>query len=223
MTQIIEAESLQTKIETHSHFNNSCLEQEKIDDFHVIKKHLNKCKDYFEYLKNTEKEIIQNELDKKNKQKELDNLKVITKKDLDNLKLKLNGMEKIYIQEKENKLNAIINNYNNYGLKNQYDKTSLDKEIENLKNEIILKEESLRNELDLKKKEELFKLTNEYKIKLCQYTNKKKLEKLEKEKDMEIKQKKFEADKAIEFNELNKKSLLVEKIIASIKNISLIK
>ena len=39
---------------------------------------------------------------------------------------------------------------------------------------------------------------------------------------MEIKKKKFEADKAIEFNELKQKALLVQKIISSIKNISLI-
>ena len=83
-------------------------------------------------------------------------------------------------------------------------------------------QESLRNELDYKKQEELFKLKNEFKIKLIQYTNKKKLEKQEKEKEMEIKKKKFEADKAIEFNELKQKALLVQKIISSIKNISLI-
>jgi len=98
----------------------------------------------------------------------------------------------------------------------------LDKEIDDLKTEIQLKEESLRNELDYKKQEELFKLKNEFKIKLIQYTNKKKLEKQEKEKEMEIKKKKFEADKAIEFNELKQKALLVQKIISSIKNISLI-
>ena len=98
----------------------------------------------------------------------------------------------------------------------------MDKEIDNLKTEIQLKEESLRNELDYKKQEELFKLKNEFKIKLIQYTNKKKLEKQEKEKEMEIKKKKFEADKAIEFNELKQKALLVQKIISSIKNISLI-
>ena len=90
----------------------------------------------------------------------------------------------------------------------------MDKEIDNLKTEIQLKEESLRNELDYKKQEELFKLKNEFKIKLIQYTNKKKLEKQEKEKEMEIKKKKFEADKAIEFNELKQKALLVQKIIS---------
>jgi hypothetical protein len=79
----------------------------------------------------------------------------------------------------------------------------------------------LKNEVDYKKQEELFKLKNEFKIKLIQYSNKKKLEKQEKEKEKEIRQKKFEADKAIEFNELKQKALLVQKIISSIKNMSL--
>lgn len=79
----------------------------------------------------------------------------------------------------------------------------------------------MKNEVDYKKQEELFKLKNEFKIKLIQYSNKKKLEKQEKEKEKEIRQKKFEADKAIEFNELKQKALLVQKIISSIKNMSL--
>ena len=74
----------------------------------------------------------------------------------------------------------------------------------------------------LKKKEELFKLTNEYKIILVHYINQKKLEKQKKETEDEIRQKKFESDKEIEFNELRQKSFLVQKIISSIKNISLI-
>ena len=76
-------------------------------------------------------------------------------------------------------------------------------------------------ELDLKTKEELFKLKNEYQIELLRYTNKKKLEKQEKEKEDEIKQKKFEADKAIEFMELKRKADLVQRIICMYKNISL--
>ena len=40
--------------------------------------------------------------------------------------------------------------------------------------------------------------------------------------DDKSEKKKFEADKAIEFNELKQKALLVQKIISSIKNISLI-
>ena len=64
-------------------------------------------------------------------------------------------------------------------------------------------------------------MTNEYKIKLLKYTNLKKLEKQEKEKENEIKQKKFEADKAIEFIELKRKADLVQRIITMYKNISI--
>ena len=64
-------------------------------------------------------------------------------------------------------------------------------------------------------------MENEYKIKLLQYTNKKKLEKQENDKDNEVKQKQFEADKAIEFMELKRKADLVQRIIVMYKNISL--
>ena len=222
MAQIIEAENISSSIQFHSHFNEKCLPVHEINNFRDKKLKLDKCKNYYDEIKDIEKDIIKSELDKKNIENELKNLKSVSDKDIDNIKLKLNNTEEIYLKEKENNINILKDNYNNFELKNKYDIESLDKEIDDLKTEIHLKEESLRNELDYKKQEELFKLKNEFKIKLIQYTNKKKLEKQEKEKEMEIKKKKFEADKAIEFNELKQKALLVQKIISSIKNISLI-
>ena len=222
MAQIIEAENISSSIQFHSHINEKCLPVHEINNFRDKKFKLDKCKNYYDEIKDIEKDIIKSELDKKNIENELKNLKSVSDKDIDNIKLKLNNTEEIYLKEKENNINILKDNYNNFELKNKYDIESLDKEIDDLKTEIQLKEESLRNELDYKKQEELFKLKNEFKIKLIQYTNKKKLEKQEKEKEMEIKKKKFEADKAIEFNELKQKALLVQKIISSIKNISLI-
>ena len=222
MTQINEAESFQNKIESHTHFNSKCISIDEINKYYGNKSKLKKIRNYFEDLNYKEEKIIIKENDKNILEKELNNLIITTDKDLDNLKLKLDNMKEIYIKERENDLNNIINNYNAYELKKKYDIESLDKEIENLNKEIKIKKETLYNELELKKKESLFKLVNEFKLKLLQYTNKKKLEKLEKEKEMEIKKKKFEADKAIEFNELNQKAMLVQKIISTIKNISLV-
>lgn len=220
MTQINEAESFQRSIESHSHFNTKCLSMYDYNEFFSKRNELNKCINCYNDLKYYEKQIINAVLDKKNKEKELNNLKAISYKDLENLKIKLKTMEEIYLKDNENNLNNLINKYNNYELKLKYDLELLDKEIVNLKKEIQVKKENINNELDLKKKEELFKLTNEYKIKVIQYTNKKKLEKQKKEKEFEIKQKRFEADKAIELNKLKQKSLLVQKIILTIKNIS---
>lgn len=67
----------------------------------------------------------------------------------------------------------------------------------------------------------MYKLSNEYKIKLIKYENQKRLEKQEKENLIEIKKKKFEADKEIKLNELKQKAILVQKIISIYKNISL--
>ena len=222
MAQIIEAESIQRKIESNSHFNYKCLSDYDIHKIMETKNNLGFCKNIFSDLKNNGQEIMKLSLDKKNAEKELNNLKIISKKDFENLKLKFDGIEKIYNEENENILNGLKNKYKNFELKMKNDLESYDKEIESLKKEIKAKEESLKNELDLKKKEELSKLTNEYKIKLVQYINQKKLEKQKKEIEDEIRQKKFESDKEIEFNELRQKSFLVQKIISSIKNISLI-
>ena len=221
MAQINEAEYFIKKIQSHEHFNDECLPKNIISKFPEQLNKINKIKKDFDELQNYKDEIIKTELDKKIAEKELNNLKIIDAKELDNIKLKLNDLEEIYYKENENNLNNLKDKYNNFELKNKNTLEILGKEIENLKKEIKIKEESFNNELDLKKKEELFKIANEFKLKLIQYTNKKKLEKQERETEMEIRQRKFEADRAIELNELNQKALLVQKIISSIKNISL--
>ena len=221
MAQIVETENLKAKIISHRHYNDKCLPEYIVNDFSENVYKIGFFRHLFDELKNTERDIIKLQLDKKNIEQELNNLKIVIDKDLNNEKIKLNNMEEMYIKEKENNLLKIKNEYNNSELKSNYDVEILDKEIENLKKEIQLKEEALKIEIDYKKQEELFKLKNEFKIKLIQYINTKKLEKQIKEKENEIRQKKFESDKEIEFNELKQKSLLVQKIISTIKNISL--
>jgi hypothetical protein len=67
----------------------------------------------------------------------------------------------------------------------------------------------------------LFKITNEYKIKLIKYQNEKEIEKQINEKNLSIKKKEFEAKKEIELDDMKNKAELVQKIIACVKNISL--
>ena len=220
MAQINEAESLRREIESHSHFGN-CLPICKKNEFYTKKNELIKIKDCFNDLKNTEVDIINATLIKRNSEQELNNLKAISEKELENVKQKLNLMVEVNLKNNENELNNLKDRYCNFQLKKKYDIEQLNKDISNLKKQIEAKKESLNTELDLKTKEELFKLKNEYQIKLLRYTNKKKLEKQEKEKEDEIKQKKFEADKTIEFMELKRKADLVQRIIVMYKNISL--
>ena len=94
-------------------------------------------------------------------------------------------------------------------------------DIFNLKKEIDELNIKNKEEIELKKNEKLYELKNIYKIKLIKYKNMKELEKKRKEKDLFIKQKEFEAQKEIEFNEMKNKSELVEKIIIMFKNISI--
>ena len=141
MAQINEAESIRNNIQYHSHFNDKCLPQYEIDKFNENKKKLDKCRNYFEDLKNTEEDIIQEDRDKKNIEKELNNLKIISEKDIENLKTKVNGIEEIYFKEKENNVNYLKNSYENYELKKTFEIKSLDKDIDNLKKEIKILEE----------------------------------------------------------------------------------
>ena len=220
MAQINEAESLKVKIERHQHFDK-CLEYNAKNEFYKKRNELNNIRNNFNDLKSIEIDIINAIHNKTNSEKELNNLKAISEKDLENLKIKLDYMEEINLKKNESELSNLKDSYNNFQLEKKYNLEKLDKEISNLKIEIDAKKESLNSELDLKKKEEIYKLKNDYKIKLLQYTNKKKLEKQMKEKENEVKQKQFEADKAIEFIELRRKADLVKRVIVMYKNISL--
>ena len=114
MAQIIEAESIQRKIESNSHFNYKCLSDYDIHKIMETKNNLGFCKNIFSDLKNNGQEIMKLSLDKKNAEKELNNLKIISKKDFENLKLKFDGIEKIYNEENENILNGLKNKYKNF-------------------------------------------------------------------------------------------------------------
>lgn len=221
MAQINEAESLQGEIENHLHFNK-CFSTNAKNEFYSKRDELNKARTIFNDLKNNEIDIIKVNLDKKKSEVELNNLRNINKNELENLKEKLKVMEEINIKTNENELNGLKDEYSNFQLKKKYDLEQLDIEISNLNKQIIAIRENLNQKLDLQTKEELLKMTNEFEIKLLQHTNQKKLEKQEKEKEFEVRKKKFEADKAIEFIELKRKADLVQRIIAMFKNISLI-
>lgn len=221
MAQINEAETLQGEIENHLHFNK-CFSTNAKNEFYSKRDELNKARTIFNDLKNNEIDIIKVNLDKKKSEVELNNLRNINKNELENLKEKLKVMEEINIKTNENELNDLKDEYSNFQLKKKYDLEQLDIEISNLNKQIIAIRENLNQKLDLQTKEELLKMTNEFEIKLLQHTNQKKLEKQEKEKEFEVRKKKFEADKAIEFIELKRKADLVQRIIAMFKNISLI-
>lgn len=220
MSKIYEAEYLQNRIESHSHFNK-CLTGYNYNDFVSKKNDLSKCRNCYNDIKNTETAIINSNLSKKNFEKELNNLKAITDKDIENVKKKLEALEVMIKLENENELQNLKNEEENNKLRRQYELEQLNKDLSNLKKENEIKKENFKNEIELRKKEELFKLTNEYEIKLLKYTNKLKLGKMEKIKENEIELKKFDADKEIELNELQEKAALVQKIISMCKNISL--
>lgn len=163
MAQINEAESLKVKIERHQHFDK-CLEYNAKNEFYKKKNELNNIRNNFNDLKSIEIDIINAIHNKTNSEKELNNLKAISEKDLENLKIKLDYMEEINLKKNESELSNLKDSYNNFQLEKKFNLEQLDKEISNLKIEIDAKKESLNSELDLKKKEEIYKLKNDFNI-----------------------------------------------------------
>ena len=176
MSLINEAYLLQKRIENHQHYNK-CLLDFEFNEFDSKRKDLNKYIECFNDIKKYEIDIIKGCCDKKNAEQELTNLKITSKKELDNVKQKLEVLEDLNMKENEITLNDYKNKYKNDDLKNYYELIQLDKDLSNLDKEIKQIKENLDYELNLKKEEELYKLSNEYKIKLIQYANQKKLEK----------------------------------------------
>lgn len=220
MSLIYEAEYLKGRIISHYHFSK-CLNGYERNTFNSKANDLNKCVNCQKELKSTEIKIINAYNEKNNLEKAKNNLKLSVEKEIENTKKKIESDIIIKEKENENTLNDQRNIYNNNQIKKKNELIQLDLDIENLKKEIKEIEEKKNNEFNLKKKEELYKLSNEYKIKLIKYENQKKLEKQEKDNLIEIKKKKFEADKEIKLNELKQKANLVQKIISIYKNISL--
>ena len=217
MAEINEAELLQREIENHNHFDK-CLEISSKNEFYSKRDELRNALNCFNELKSTEIEIINATHNKKNVEQELSNLKSISERDLENLKQKLSLMEKLYLKNNENELNNLKDKFCNFQLKNKYDTEQLDTEISNLNKQINAKKESLNTELNLKKKKNFLNWKMNTKLSYFNIQIKKKLEKQEKEKENEIKLKKFEADKTIEFIELKRKADLVQRIIKILKN-----
>ena len=145
----------------------------------------------------------------------------LNQKELEYKKKQYSNEEEVKKQYYENLINNLKKELQNDKLKIECELNQINEDISNLKKEIDELNIKNKEEIELKKNEKLFELKNMYKIKLIKYKNMKELEKKRKEKDLFIKQKEFEAQKEIEFNEMKNKSELVEKIITMFKNISI--
>ena len=220
MSNIYEATSLQNKIQNNSHFD-TCFKNSYYYSFCNKKNELNRIKQCYDNNIEYEKLIIEENYKKKSKENELNNNRDLNKKELEYKKIQYSNEEEVKKQYYENLINNLKKELENDKLKIECELNQINEDISNLKKEIDELNKKNKEEIELKKNEKLFELKNMYKIKLIKYKNMKELEKKRKEKDLFIKQKEFEAQKEIEFNEMKNKSELVEKIITMFKNISI--
>ena len=109
MAQIIEAENISSSIQFHSHFNEKCLPVHEINNFRDKKLKLDKCKNYYDEIKDIEKDIIKSELDKKNIENELKNFAEIQDKQLKEV-YKKNPNLRLIDGRNFNKIYDLVNN-----------------------------------------------------------------------------------------------------------------
>ena len=220
MSNIYEATSLQNKIQNNSHFT-TCFKNNYYYSFCNKKNELNRIKQCYDNNIEYEKLIIEENYKKKSKENELNNNRDLNRKEIEYKKKQYSNEEEVKKKYYENLINNLKKKLENDKLKLECELNQINGDIFNLKKEIDELNIKNKEEIELKKNEKLYELKNIYEIKLIKYKNMKELEKKRKEKDLFIKQKEFEAQKEIEFNEMKNKSELVEKIIIMFKNISI--
>lgn len=179
MSNIHTCESIKRRIENHSHYG-PCFNGDVYTNFSSKREDLRKCRECYDEVVNTERELIDDNYKNKNLEQKIENLKITAKKEFENTIKKYNDEEKIKSIEYENKIENIIKTNEINKTKNENELNLLDIDISNLKIEIEQLKEKYEKEIDYIKKNKLNEIKNEYKLKLIKYQNEK-----EKEKDID--------------------------------------
>ena len=217
---IYEAKSIESKIMNNSHYSN-CFNGSDYNSFCEKRNKLDRIRKCYDNIIYYEKNIIEEDYNYKNKEKDLSNQNELFRRNLEIEKK--NNNNRLDIEEKnlQNELNKLEKEFELYKTKFDCDLQQINEDISNIKKVNIELKSKKDAEIELLKKEKLFELKNEYRLKLLKYKNMKELEKELNEKNEEIKRKQFEAEKEIKFNEMKNKAELVQKIIAICKSIQL--
>ena len=216
MSNIYTCESIKRRIENHSHYG-PCFNGDVYTNFSSKREDLRKCRECYDEVVNTERELIDDNYKNKNLEQKIENLKATAKKEFENTIKKYDDEEKIKSIEYENKIENIIKTNEINKTKNENELNLLDIDISNLKIEIEQLKEKYEKEIDYIKKNKLNKIKNEYKLKLIKYQNEKEKEKEKREADMEIKKKEFELKKEFEINDMKNKSLVAQQLMVIFK------
>lgn len=218
MTNIYSCESIKRRIENHSHYGN-CFGGVEYDNFSSKREHLRRCRECYDQVIDTEREIINDNYNNKNLEKKIENLKKTSKIEYENRVKKYNEEEKIESLEYEKKIENIIKTSEINKVQNENELNLLDIDISNLKVEIEQLKEKYEKEIDYKKKNKLNEIKNEYKLKLIKFQNEKEKEKEKKLAENEVRKANFEANKEYEINEMKNKAVMAQSLIVIFKNL----
>jgi hypothetical protein len=216
MANIYNCERIKDRIMNHSHYGN-CFNGNVYDTFSSKRENLRKCREYYDEAINTEREIINSNYRNKNLEKNINNLKTISKTKYENTEQKYKAEEETASLEYENKIQSIIKSSEIDKIQNDNLLNLLDIDISNLKLEIDKLKDKFVKEVDYKKKNILNEIKNEYKLKLIKFQNLKEKEKEKREAEMEIEKKEFETQKELEINDMKNKSLLAQQLMIIFK------
>jgi hypothetical protein len=216
MANIYNCERIKDRIMNHSHYGN-CFNGNVYDTFSSKRENLRKCREYYDEAINTEREIINSNYRNKNLEKNINNLKTISKTKYENTEQKYKAEEETASLEYENKIQSIIKSSEIDKIQNDNLLNLLDIDISNLKLEIDKLKDKFVKEVDYKKKNILNEIKNEYKLKLIKFQNLKEKEKEKREAEMEIGKKEFETQKELEINDMKNKSLLAQQLMIIFK------
>jgi hypothetical protein len=216
MANIYNCERIKDRIMNHSHYGN-CFNGNVYDTFSSKRENLRKCREYYDEATNTEREIINSNYRNKNLEKNINNLKTISKTKYENTEQKYKAEEETASLEYENKIQSIIKSSEIDKIQNDNLLNLLDIDISNLKLEIDKLKDKFVKEVDYKKKNILNEIKNEYKLKLIKFQNLKEKEKEKREAEMEIEKKEFETQKELEINDMKNKSLLAQQLMIIFK------
>ena len=152
MANIYNCERIKDRIMNHSHYGN-CFNGNVYDIFSSKRENLRKCREYYDEAINTEREIINSNYRNKNLEKNINNLKTISKTKYENTEQKYKAEEETASLEYENKIQSIIKSSEIDKIQNDNLLNLLDIDISNLKLEIDKLKDKFVKEVEYKKKE----------------------------------------------------------------------
>lgn len=219
MSILYEAEGIQKKIESHSHWG-PCLNGWRYDNFKERRSALSTCMRYNKELAELKEGIISKFNELQLKKKIYNQSIIIQDKEYEQTSNKFKTKE----NNKQKRNDNLLESFEDDWKKKLFEE---DRIIEQIKADIIYLKENIKElnkkleiETDYKKDEYLNSLKNEYDYKLLEYENRREMLQMKREAEIRKMKREIESKKEIELYELKVKAEFIQNLIRKIKIIN---